>query len=195
MDDIFERNIKLVDYMEAIGGLNAKFDKRSKLDGMYDIKIISYMLYIICYISNIKLLDDGNPNSEEEFDSEDETVAEQNDVNDMSLGGEALRDHRKNSQESQPSQTSSTSSNPHKKNTKSQPSQMSSTSSNPHQKNTKVLRNLQISEGRTFENRRLRELNMIRSRSQLDTPGVGNCFIEALADQTRYFTFYILYFL
>ena len=176
MDDIFERNIKLVDYMEAIGGLNAKFDKRSKLDGMYDIKIISYMLYIICYISNIKLLDDGNPNSEEEFDSEDETVAEQNDVNDMSLGGEALRDHRKNSQESQPSQTSST-------------------SSNPHQKNTKVLRNLQISEGRTFENRRLRELNMIRSRSQLDTPGVGNCFIEALADQTRYFTFYILYFL
>ena len=37
MEDIMERNIKLIDYMEAIGGLNAKFDKRSKLAGIYDI--------------------------------------------------------------------------------------------------------------------------------------------------------------
>ena len=34
---------------------------------------------------------------------------------------------------------------------------------------------------------------MIRSLTQDDTPGVGNCFIEALADQTRYVILYILY--
>ena len=52
--------------------------------------------------------------------------------------------------------------------------------------NTQGLRNLQISEGRIFENRRLSQLNMIRSLTQDDTPGVGNCFIEALADQIMY---------
>ena len=49
-----------------------------------------------------------------------------------------------------------------------------------------VLKKLQISDGRAYENKRLRELNMIRSPTQMNTPGVGNCFIEAVADQTRY---------
>ena len=49
-----------------------------------------------------------------------------------------------------------------------------------------VLKNLQISDGRAYENKRLRELNMIRSPTQMNTPGVGNCFIEAVADQSRY---------
>ena len=47
------------------------------------------------------------------------------------------------------------------------------------------LKNLQISDGRAYENKRLRELNMMRSPTQRNTPGVGNCFIEAVADQTR----------
>ena len=48
MDDIEERNIKLIDYMVAIGGLNSKFDKRSKAEGIAFI-IISYNIYVIGY--------------------------------------------------------------------------------------------------------------------------------------------------
>ena len=33
MEDLHERNIKLIDYMDSIGGLNSKFDKRSKIAG------------------------------------------------------------------------------------------------------------------------------------------------------------------
>ena len=114
-----------------------------------------------------------------ENDVDDQTEVEENPIENETLAGEALRNYRETI----------------KPNENGGIEQNKESSSNPPQKNTQVLRNLQISEGRTFENRRLRQLNMIRSRSQLDTPGVGNCFIEALADQTRYFTFYILYFL
>ena len=66
----------------------------------------------------MKFLDDGDPDSEEEFNSEEEADATeagensiQNNVNEMSLGGEALRDYRKNkkSQASQSSQGSQSS--------------------------------------------------------------------------------------
>ena len=90
----------------------------------------------------------------------------QNDVNET-LGGDALRDYRMN-----------------KKSQKSQPSESSSNPDNIQR--PRELKNLQISDGRSFENRRLRDLNMIRSPTQRKTPGVGNCFIEAIADQTRY---------
>ena len=33
MEDLYERNIKLIDYMDSIGGLNSKFDKRAKVAG------------------------------------------------------------------------------------------------------------------------------------------------------------------
>ena len=33
MEDLHERNIKLIDYMDSIGGLNSRFDKRSKIAG------------------------------------------------------------------------------------------------------------------------------------------------------------------
>ena len=46
------------------------------------------------------------------------------------------------------------------------------------------LRNLQLTDARPFINRRLRETNMVFS--DRETPGLGNCFIEALADQTRF---------
>ena len=33
MEDLHERNIKLIDYMDSIGGLNSNFDKRGKVAG------------------------------------------------------------------------------------------------------------------------------------------------------------------
>ena len=47
-----------------------------------------------------------------------------------------------------------------------------------------ILQNLRIDEGRPYVTRRLRTLQLETSESQPDTPGDGNCFVHALADQT-----------
>ena len=107
-----------------------------------------------------------------EENADEPTEVEENPIENETLAGEALRNYR---QTIKPNENLV---NERSKESSSQP---------------QVLRNLQISEGRIFENRRLRQLNMIRSLTQDDTPGVGNCFIEALADQTRYVILYILY--
>ena len=55
----------------------------------------------------------------------------------------------------------------------------------PVQIPTRQLKNLRIEEGRPFANRRLRLLGLELSEKQPETPGDGNCFIHAVADQTR----------
>ena len=135
--------------------------------------------------------DESNDESEVEFDlEEDPTGVEENTINDETLAGEALRNYRQTIKENENLVQATKSS---QATQSSQKSSQSSGSEQTQPTNTQKLSNLQISEGRVFENRRLRHLNMIRSRSQRNTPAVGNCFIEALADQTRYFTFYKLY--
>ena len=45
MEDLYERNIKLIDYMDSIGGLNSKFDKRAKIAGNIVYIFIDYKIY------------------------------------------------------------------------------------------------------------------------------------------------------
>ena len=87
MEDLYERNIKLIDYMDSIGGLNSKFDKRAKVEGNIFYIFIDYKIYMIqvIYIICMFIDDESNDESEVEFDLEedgdDPTGVEENTIN------------------------------------------------------------------------------------------------------------------
>ena len=134
--------------------------------------------------TDIESMDD-NEGSDDDF-SNDETeivppsVASRND----SLAGDKLRQFRKNSQEddSMNNETLNIQSIIEHDLDAAPQVQVPSQDVNIEQGN--ILQNLRIDEGRPYVTRRLRTLQLELSESQPDTPGDGNCFVHALADQT-----------
>ena len=55
----------------------------------------------------------------------------------------------------------------------------------PNRENQTILSRRINVEGHQLANERLRSIHFSLSPSQLDTPGLGNCLVEAISDQLR----------
>ena len=161
--------------------------KKKKKNLMRDLK--KRNVELSAYLVTIGGMSEKNqPIFEAEYQASDDEILEDVDESEVvppsvnSLAGDALRHMRRmDSALEETIDQTLIETNSHVENDKSQPSP--SQDINIEQGN--ILQNLRIEEGRPYVTRRLRTLQLEISETQPDTPGDGNCFVHALADQTR----------